>query len=74
MTPTERDECRRKYVEAEIAQAGLTGEQAVLAMASAMSASDTPDDDDFELMVAACIEGAADSTSATDILIDISKL
>jgi hypothetical protein len=67
------DEEKRAYIEAEIEQAGLTDEQGLLAMSAAMSTGDFLCDDDFELMVADCIQGAAEGEQP-DILIPVDKL
>lgn len=54
---------RREYAEAECEQAGLTPEQTELAVAAAMSAADDDiySDDDWEQIVADCIQGVAES-------------
>ncbi|CAB4190142.1 hypothetical protein UFOVP1196_35 [uncultured Caudovirales phage] len=54
-------EQRRSYVEGMILSSGLSEAAALLAMSAAMSAVDIEDDDDFEVMVEACLEGAAES-------------
>jgi hypothetical protein len=50
---------RREYAEAEIEQAGLTGDHAALALSAAMSADDDLDPDSFEEMVGHIIQDAA---------------
>lgn len=54
---------RRQYVEAECYEAGLDEQQTELVVAAAMSAAADPiyDDDDWETLVQACIEGSVDS-------------